>query len=54
MALTAAKVKALTKPGMHHDGRGLYLRVAPGGSKGWMLRATIDGRRRDGAVTLTG
>ena len=46
-ALTAAKVKALTKPGMHHDGRGLYLRVAPGGSKGWMLRATIDGRRRD-------
>ena len=46
-ALTAAKVKALAKPGMHHDGRGLYLRVAPGGSKGWMLRATIDGRRRD-------
>ncbi len=46
-ALTAAKVKALTKPGMHHDDRGLYLRVAPGGSKGWMLRATIDGRRRD-------
>ena len=46
-ALTAAKVKALTKPGMHHDGRGLYLRIAPGGSKGWMLRATIDGRRRD-------
>ena len=46
-ALTAAKVKALTKPGMHRDGRGLYLRVAPGGSKSWMLRATIDGRRRD-------
>ena len=46
-ALTAAKVKAFTKSGMHHDGRGLYLRVAPGGSKGWMLRATIDGRRRD-------
>ena len=48
MALTAAKVKALTKPGMHHDGRGLYLRVAPGGSKSLgMLRLTIDGRRRD-------
>ena len=46
-ALTAAKVKTLTKPRVHHDGRGLYLRVAPGGSKGWMLRATIDGRRRD-------
>ena len=46
-ALTAARAKALTKPSMHHDGRGLYLRIAPGGSKGWMLRATIDGRRRD-------
>ena len=46
-ALTAAKVKAISKPGMHHDGRGLYLRVAPGGSKSWMLRLTIDGRRRD-------
>ena len=46
-ALTAAKVKALTKPGMHGDGRGLYLRVAKGGSKGWILRITVDGRRRD-------
>ncbi len=32
MALTAAKVKALTKPGMHHDGRGLYLK-----SRAWRL-----------------
>ena len=47
MALTAAKVKALSKPGMHSDGRGLYLRIAKGGSKGWILRLTIDGRRRD-------
>ena len=45
MALTAAK--ALSEPGMHNDGRGLYLRVAPGGSKGWILRIAIDGRRRD-------
>ena len=47
MALTAAKAKALSEPGMHNDGRGLYLRVAPGGSKGWILRIAIDGRRRD-------
>ena len=47
MALTAAKAKALSEPGMHNDGRGLYLRVAKGGSKGWILRITVDGRRRD-------
>ena len=47
MQLTAVAVKALSKPGMHGDGRGLYLRVAKGGSKGWILRITVDGRRRD-------
>ena len=47
MTLTAAKAKALSKPGMHNDGRGLYLRVAKGGSKGWILRIAIDRRRRD-------
>ncbi len=47
MTLTAAKTKALTKPGMHADGRGLYLRIASGGSKGWIFRATVDGRRRE-------
>jgi hypothetical protein len=31
--LTAAKVKAITKPGRYGDGAGLYLNVAPGGSK---------------------
>ena len=47
MALTAAKTKSLSEPGMHSDGRGLYLRIATGGSKGWILRISIDGRRRD-------
>ena len=47
MALTAAKAKALSEPGMHNDQRALYLRVAKGGSKGWILRIAIDGRRRD-------
>ena len=47
MALTAAKAKALSEPGMHGAGRGLYLRIAKGGSKGWILRIVIDGRRRD-------
>ena len=47
MKLTNAKVKALGKAGMHGDGRGLYLRVAAKGTKSWILRATVDGRRSD-------
>ena len=45
--LTAARVKAVTKPGRYADGGGLYLNVAAGGSKSWVQRITIDGRRRD-------
>ena len=45
--LSAARAKALTKAGMYGDGRGLYLRIAAGGSKSWILRVSIDGRRRD-------
>lgn len=43
--LTARKVQTVTEPGMHSDGSGLYLCVSPGGSKSWILRATIKGRR---------
>ena len=43
--LTAARVRTLDKPGMHGDGAGLYLRIAPGGSKQWIFRATVGGRR---------
>ena len=45
--LTAAKVKAIRKPGMHGDGNGLYLRVTGSGSRSWMQRIVIHGRRRD-------
>ena len=45
--LTAARVKALTKSGRYADGDGLYLNIAKGGSKSWVLRITIDRRRRD-------
>ena len=45
--LTAAKVKSVTKPGRYGDGAGLYLNVAKGGSKNWVQRIVIDGRRRD-------
>ena len=45
--LTVGKVKALRDPGLFGDGGTLYLKVAPGGSKSWIQRITIDGRRHD-------
>ena len=45
--LSAAKAKAIKKPGMHGDGNGLYLRVTASGSRSWMQRIVIHGRRRD-------
>ena len=44
--LTVAKIKTLTA-GLHGDGVGLYLRVAPSGARSWVLRATVQGRRRE-------
>ena len=45
--LSATGVKALSRPGRHGDGDGLYLNIAAAGSKSWVQRITIDGRRRD-------
>jgi len=54
--LTIASVRSLRKPGKYYDLHGLILRVAPGGSKQWIWRGTVRGRRRDiglGSVTYT-
>ena len=45
--LTAAKVKAITRTGLHSDGDTLYLSVAPGWTKSWIQRLTVNGRCRD-------
>ena len=45
--LAALSVKAINKPGRHGDGDGLYLHVAPSGSKSWLHRIVINDRRRD-------
>ena len=47
--LTDAKVRSLKEPGRYGDGGAptLYLVVAPGGSKSWVQRLAVDGRRRD-------
>ena len=45
--LTVKGISALAKPGRFGDGGGLYLVISKGGTKSWMQRITIDGRRRD-------
>ncbi len=54
-ALTPRTVAATSKPGRFADGGGLYLLVGPTGSKSWVLRTLVNGKRRDmglGSVTL--
>jgi integrase len=45
--LTALAVKAATKPGSYQDGEGLMLVVKPSGSRSWLVRVQVDGKRRD-------
>lgn len=52
--LGALQVGRLRTPGLHFVGgvAGLALRVAPGGSRSWLLRVRMNGKRR--AVGLGG
>ena len=45
--LTVGKVRSLTKAGRYADGETLHLVVKPSGSKSWVQRVTIYGKRRD-------
>ena len=45
--LTVTQARALKKRGMYRADPTLYLNVAPGGSKSWIQRLTIKGRRHD-------
>jgi len=45
--LTDKALKALTKPGMHPDGDGLYLAVKSDGGKSWVFRYRFCGKRRE-------
>jgi integrase len=45
--LTAVRVRTLTAPGRYADGHGLYLVVDDAGSKRWMWRGVIQGKRCD-------
>ena len=47
--LTARRVDSVTEPGKYHDGggTGLFLRVWPSGSRQWVQRITIRGKRQE-------
>ncbi|WP_419939278.1 Arm DNA-binding domain-containing protein [Candidatus Palauibacter sp.] len=45
--LTAAFVRTVTTPGKYCDQHGLILRVRPSGSRQWIWRGTVRGRRVD-------
>ena len=45
--LTAVEAKSINTPGAYRAGETLYLNVAPGGSKSWVQRLTVHGRRCD-------
>ena len=45
--LTATQVKSLSKPGRHRVDDGLYLRIQRGGSRQWVFRVVVSGKRRD-------
>ena len=47
MKLSAIKCKNIVKPGTHGDGQGLYLSVSKTGSKSWILRASVGGKRKE-------
>ena len=46
-ALTPAFVRNVNRAGRYCDGQGLYLDVRPTGSRGWVQRLTIRGRRAE-------
>ena len=45
--LTAAFVRTVKEPGKYGDQHGLMLRVMPSGSKQWVWRGTMRGKRVD-------
>ena len=45
--LTPLALKKINHPGRYSDGNNLYLKVEETGSKRWILRLRINGRRRD-------
>ena len=45
--LSARQAATITKPGLYADGGGLYLQVSSYGTRSWIFRFQLSGRRRD-------
>ena len=45
--LTHHFVRTVARPGRYRDGHGLYLEVQPSGSRSWVQRLSVGGRRRE-------
>ena len=45
--LNTAKIRSLNTPGRYADGGGLYLQVSKWGTKAWIFRYQLNGRRRE-------
>jgi len=45
--LSAVKVAKETKTGLYGDGGGLWLQIAPSGSKSWLYRYMRNGKARE-------
>lgn len=45
--LTQRALEKETTPGRYHDSHGLHLKISPSGTKAWILRYQIDGKRHD-------
>ena len=45
--LTARFVDSIKEPGKYYDANNLFLRVYKAGSKSWVQRITINGKRRE-------
>lgn len=52
--LNVKKVQSLRDKGMYGDGAGLYLNVAAGGTKSWLLRVTVKGQSKRREIGLGG
>jgi integrase len=50
--LNTKRIQAIKEPGMFGDGSGLYLNVASGGTKSWILRVTVKGKNKRREIGL--
>ncbi len=45
--LDAIEIRAISEPGMHPVGNSLYLQIKPTGSRSWILRTLVGGKRKE-------